>query len=156
MLLSKANDALLTSIDRRSFVSVIYSTLDIRTGAMVIARAGHCPMLYVSGDHKEFVRSNGLGLGLRSGSLFEETIEEKKIKMKKGDVCVFYTDGVTESRSSSGEEFGYERLLDVVASNTHRSADEIKEAVIQTVWQYTDAQGYHDDLTIFVVKWLGE
>jgi serine phosphatase RsbU (regulator of sigma subunit) len=155
MLLSKANDALLTSIDRRSFVSVIYSTLDIRTGAMVIARAGHCPMLYVSGDHKEFVRSNGLGLGLRSGPMFEETIEEKKIMMKKGDVCVFYTDGVTESRSSSGEEFGYERLLDVVASNTHRSAEEIKEAVIQTVWQYTDAQGYHDDLTIFVVKWLG-
>ena len=84
------------------------------------------------------------------------TAEEKKILMKEGDICVFYTDGVTESRSSSGEEFGYERLLEVVDKNKHRTAEEIKESIIQSVWRYTDAQGYHDDLTVFVVKWLGK
>ncbi|MHB1048847.1 MAG: SpoIIE family protein phosphatase [Bacteroidota bacterium] len=150
-----ANDALLSSIDRRSFISLIYATIDVKSGDLIMARAGHCPVLYVTDQRKEYLKPQGLGLGLKGGRVFAETIEEKKISMKKGDVCVFYTDGVTESRSSSGEEFGYDRLLDVVDRHRHRTAEEIKEAIIQTVWNYTDAKGYHDDLTIFVIKWLG-
>lgn len=150
----KANESLVTSIDKRSFISLIYSTVNITTGELIVARAGHCPMLYISSTKKEYIRPQGIGLGIKTGKIFEDNIEEKKIMMKSGDVCVFYTDGVTESRSSSGEEFGYERLLEVVDTNKHRTSEEIKEAIIQTVWNYTDAKGYHDDLTIFVVKWL--
>jgi len=153
--LVRANDSLMTSIDRKSFISLIYSTINAETGELIVARAGHCPMLYVTETKKEYIRPLGLGLGLKAGKVFEENVEEKKILMKNGDVCVFYTDGVTESRSSSGEEFGYERLLDVVDKNRHRSAEEIKESIIRSVWNYTDAKGYHDDLTVFVVKWLG-
>ncbi|MDD8018566.1 MAG: SpoIIE family protein phosphatase [Bacteroidota bacterium] len=153
--LIKANDALVTSIDKRSFISLIYSVINTRTGELVVSRAGHCPMLYISGSRKEFIKPLGLGLGLKAGKIFEETVEERNIKMKSGDVCVFYTDGVTESRSSSGEEFGYERLLDVVDAHRKGSAEDIKEAIIQNVWSYTDAKGYHDDLTVFVVKWIG-
>jgi phosphoserine phosphatase RsbU/P len=153
--LIKANESLITSIDKRSFISLIYSILDTETGEMTISRAGHCPILYVSGDRKEYLRPLGLGLGLKSGKIFGETLEEKKIKMEKGDVCVFYTDGVTESQSSSGEEFGYERLTAIVVKNKEESAETIKEAIIQEVWNYTDAEGYHDDLTVFVVKWIG-
>lgn len=148
-----ANEALVSSIDKRSFISLIYSTIDIVTGELIVARAGHCPLLLVTAESTEYIRPQGLGLGMKTGAIFSETIEEKKITMKSGDVCVFYTDGVTESRSTDGEEFGYERLLDVVVANKHLGAEEIKEAIIQTVWQYTDAQGYHDDLTIFVIKW---
>ncbi|NUN69098.1 MAG: SpoIIE family protein phosphatase [Bacteroidetes bacterium] len=148
-----ANEALVSSIDKRSFISLIYATIDTVSGELVVARAGHCPMLYVTETSTEYIRPQGLGLGMKTGGIFSGTIEEKKITMKSGDVCVFYTDGVTESRSTEGEEFGYERLLDVVVANRHRGAEEIKEAIIQTVWQYTDAQGYHDDLTIFVIKW---
>ncbi|MDE3057139.1 MAG: SpoIIE family protein phosphatase [Bacteroidota bacterium] len=153
--LVKANEALISSIDKRSFISLIYAILDTRTGELVLSRAGHCPMLYVSFDKKQYVKPTGMGLGLRAGKLFEETIEERHITMKKGDVCVFYTDGVTESRSSTGEEFGYERLLDLVAAHRNRSAEEIKEGIIQGVWNYTDEHGYDDDLTVFVLKWQG-
>lgn len=150
-----ANAALLSSIDRRSFISLIYSTLDTVTGEMVIARAGHCPFILVSGGKAEYHRPGGIGLGLKGGRVFAESVEEKKIVMKNGDVCVFYTDGVTESRSSAGEDFGYDRLLAVVEQNCARSAEQIREAIIHAVWDYTDAKGYHDDLTILVVKWTG-
>lgn len=150
----KANDALVSSIDKRSFISLIYSTINIRTGELIISRAGHCPILYISAQTSEYLRPLGLGLGIKSGPIFDDHVEEQKIMMKSGDLCVFYTDGVTESRGTDGDEFGYERLLDVVQANKHRTAEEIKESIIQTVWSYTDAQGYHDDLTIFVVKWL--
>jgi sigma-B regulation protein RsbU (phosphoserine phosphatase) len=150
----KANEALVTSLDKGSFISLIYSTLNIQTGELIIARAGHCPILYISKSKQEYIKPVGLGLGLKIGKIFEDNIEEKKIMMKSGDVCVFYTDGVTESRSPSGEEFGYERLMNVVSEHKEKTSEQIKEAIIQTVWKYTDAKGYHDDLTIFVVKWL--
>ncbi len=153
--LVKANEALISSIDKRSFISLIYAILDTRTGELILSRAGHCPMLYISSDKKEYVKPTGMGLGLRAGTLFEETIEERHIRMKKGDVCVFYTDGVTESRSSAGEEFGYERLLELVSRHRSRTSDEIKEEIIQGVWNYTDEHGYDDDLTVFVLKWQG-
>jgi sigma-B regulation protein RsbU (phosphoserine phosphatase) len=150
----KANESLVTSIDKGSFISLIYSTLNVQTGELIIARAGHCPILYLSDSTQEYLKPDGLGLGLKTGKIFEDNIKEKKIMMKSGDVCVFYTDGVTESRSPDGEEFGYERLMNVVRENRTKTSEEIKEAIIQTVWNYTDAKGYHDDLTIFVVKWL--
>lgn len=150
----KANESLVTSIDKGSFISLIYSTLNVQTGELIIARAGHCPILYLSDSKQEYLKPDGLGLGLKTGNIFEDNIKEEKIVMKSGDVCVFYTDGVTESRSPEGEEFGYERLMDVVYQNKNKTSEEIKEAIIQTVWNYTDAKGYHDDLTIFVLKWL--
>ncbi len=153
--LVKANESLVSSIDKRSFISLIYAVLDVTTGELVLSRAGHCPMLYATPSSVEYIKSSGMGLGLSGGAVFEESLEEKKLMMAQGDVCVFYTDGVTESRSASGEEFGYERLVKVVEKNRGRSAEEIKEEIIQRVWSYTDAQGYDDDLTVFVVKWNG-
>ncbi len=153
--LVKANESLISSIDKRSFISLIYAVLDVTTGELVLSRAGHCPMLYATPSSIEYIKPSGMGLGLSSGAVFEDSLEEKKLTMAQGDVCVFYTDGVTESRSASGEEFGYERLVKVVEKNRGRSAEEIKEEIIQRVWSYTDAQGYDDDLTVFVVKWNG-
>ncbi|HTY11032.1 MAG TPA: SpoIIE family protein phosphatase [Bacteroidota bacterium] len=155
MFLSKANQSLISSIDKRSFISLIYAILDVVTGELVISRAGHCPMLYATATSIEYITPTGMGLGLSVGSVFEDSLEERRIKLSPGDVCVFYTDGVTESRSAAGEEFGYERLKNVLQENRSRSAEEIKEEIIQRVWSYTDAQGYDDDLTVFVVKWNG-
>ncbi|HTR81066.1 MAG TPA: GAF domain-containing SpoIIE family protein phosphatase [Bacteroidota bacterium] len=153
--LVKANESLFSSIDKHSFISLIYAILDVATGELVLSRAGHCPMLYATPSSIEYIKPSGMGLGLSTGVKFENSLEEKRIMMQQGDVCVFYTDGVTESRSASGEEFGYERLVQVVEEHRHRSAEEIKEEIIQRVWSYTDAHGYDDDLTIFVVKWNG-
>ena len=153
--LIRANETLFSSIDKRSFISLIYSVLDTATGELTLARAGHCPMMYVSASGSEYVKPNGLGLGLNDGAIFNSTIEERKIQLHRDDVCVLYTDGVTESRSADGEEFGYERLMSVVEQCKHTTCDEIKETIIQNVWNYTDAHGYDDDLTIIVIKWRG-
>ena len=153
--LVKANEALITSIDKRSFISLMYATVDVVTGEMHVARAGHCPMLMLSNGCSEFVKPAGMGLGLAGNHIFAGTVEELCLHLKKDDICVFYTDGVTESRSASGEEFGYERLVRVVEENRARSSEDIKEEIIQRVWSYTDAQGYDDDLTVMVLKWKG-
>jgi phosphoserine phosphatase RsbU/P len=150
-----ANTALAGSMDKRSFISLLYAQLDVQSGTLTVARAGHCPMIYVAANETHFIQPSGIGLGLTGGEVFASTIEEKTVSMHPGDVIVLYTDGVTESRDVNGEEFGAERLRLLVESRRGSSVEEITEDILQNVWNFTDAQGYDDDLTVFVVKWNG-
>lgn len=154
-LLVRANHALMGSLERNAFVSLIYVMIDTEKGTMVLARAGHCPVLYISNEGCELVRPTGLGLGLTNGTLFEESTEERKICLKPNDVCVFYTDGITESRAVTGEEYGYERLIKTANAVKHLDAERIKESILQDVRAFIGSSTYGDDVTLVVLKWLG-
>ena len=150
----KANQALSGSIDKRSFVSLIYAVVNIETGRLTVSRAGHCPMVLVSGDEVRYIRPNGMGMGLAEGAMFSDAIEEQVLQLREGDVCIFYTDGVTESRSGE-EEFGYDRLLDSARRTRHRSAAGIKDEILDNIRKFTDQRPNDDDLTLVVLKWRG-
>ena len=150
----KANEALSGSIDKHSFVSLIYAVIDVATGSLTLARAGHCPLLHLSGENAAYLRPGGMGLGLSNGTAFENSMEESTIHLKAGDVCVFYTDGVTEARTGD-DEFGYERLQQTVLASKHKSASALKVDILQTVKAHADKEENDDDLTVVVVKWHG-
>jgi len=149
----KANEALAGSIDKHSFVSLIYAILDVHTGELIIARAGHCPMLHIGAD-VAYVRPNGLGMGLSRGPTFDDAIAEEVISLKAGDVCILYTDGITEARRGD-DEFGYERLMTVARAARGRTATEIKDEILRTVSTFTEQRANDDDLTLVVLKWHG-
>ena len=151
----RANEALSSSIDKQSFVSLIYAVIDTSSGVLTLSRAGHCPMLLLSGESGSFVRPGGMGMGLSGGETFADAMEETSIVLKEGDVCILYTDGVTEARIGE-DEFGYERLKQAAQRAHRKSASAIKEEILETVRTYTDHQASHDDLTLVVVKWLGK
>jgi len=150
----KANEALAGSIDKHSFISLVYAVVDLTTGMVRLARAGHCPMLLVSGDHVGYIRPTGIGLGLSDEPLFTESMEEQSVQLRPGDVCVLYTDGITEARRGD-EEFGYDRLLRVAVQAREKSASEIKHEILNTVTNFLDQQANEDDLTLVVLKWRG-
>jgi serine phosphatase RsbU (regulator of sigma subunit) len=153
-LLVRANEVLAGSIDRRSFVSLIYAVLDTRNGLLTVCRAGHCPMLLAREGGIHYIRPSGMGLGLSRGSAFEETVREEMIQLQPGDLCLFYTDGLTEARNGE-DEFGYERLMRCAANIVPYSAREAKDAVLEHVREFTAGQSLHDDLTLVVLKWCG-
>ena len=150
----RANEALAGSIDKHSFVSLIYAILDPISGRLTVARAGHCPMLHVSGENVAYVRPNGLGMGLSRGPTFDDAIQEEVIPLGEGDVCVLYTDGVTEARCGD-DEFGYERLMAAARSARGKNAAGIKEEILATVSRFTEHRANDDDLTLVVLKWNG-
>ncbi len=150
----QANSVLAGSIDKHSFVSLIYAILDLETGLLTLARAGHCPMLYASASDTDYVRPDGMGLGLGEGELFAGAIEEYTLQLRPGDVCLFYTDGVTEAHRN-GEEFGYERLLGIARRSRGRTAADIKRDVLHSVDTFIDHGAPHDDLTLVVLRWIG-
>jgi serine phosphatase RsbU (regulator of sigma subunit)/uncharacterized membrane protein YwzB len=162
----KANEALSSSIDKHSFVSLIYAVVDVAGGRLTLARAGHCPLLHISGEHASYLRPNGMGLGLTNGSAFDHNMEEETIQLRPGDICVLYTDGVTEARpprtafASDGrlnedDEFGYERLRDTIMAQREKSASQLKDEILRTVKAHAAKPEKDDDLTVVVLKWIG-
>jgi serine phosphatase RsbU (regulator of sigma subunit) len=154
-LLVRANQTLMNSLERNAFVSLIYVMVDTKHASMVLARAGHCPVVYISSEGYELVRPTGLGLGLTDGSLFEESTEERKIRLKLGDICIFYTDGITESRDKKGDEYGYDRLVKTAVAAKNLDACRIKDAILNDVRTFTGDTVYGDDMTLVILKWLG-
>jgi phosphoserine phosphatase RsbU/P len=150
----QANTVLAGSIDKHSFVSLIYAILDVGTGLLTIARAGHCPMLYIGTSGSDYIRPDGMGLGLSEGALFADAIEDHAIQLHPGDVCLFYTDGITEAHLN-GDEFGYERLLNVAREARGRAASDVKNDVLHSVDTFIDHGAPHDDLTLVVLRWVG-
>ncbi len=150
----KANEVLSSSIDKHSFISLIYAVVDIVDGTLTLSRAGHCPMLFISEGRAQYIRPSGMGLGLSKESTFSDSMEQQTLNLREGDVCVLYTDGVTEARRGD-DEFGYERLMDVVLHASDDTAEGIKTRILDTVKSHVDHQANDDDLTVVVLKWLG-
>lgn len=155
-LLVRANRTLRESLEKNAFISVIYGVLDVQNATLTLARAGHCPALYISNNEFELIRPTGLGLGLTGGELFEQSIEERTIQLQPGDVCIFYTDGITEARNSNQEEYGYDRLIATAKELKNCSANDLKDHIFQSVKTFIGNETYTDDITLIVVKWLGK
>lgn len=154
--LSHANTAISHSLDRNVFVSAIYGILDTDDETFTVARAGHCPMAGIRlSSSASYVRSPGLGLGLDRGDLFRRSLAEETIRLEPGDVFVLYTDGVVESRSVAGEEYGYERLLEVLTAHRHEDADELHASILRHLRHFLGGTPYDDDMTLLVIKWHG-
>lgn len=150
-----ANDALRESLDRKSFISLVYAHIDLVKGSISLSRAGHCPVVYVSGDHVQFVRPSGIGLGLVDREKFSSSIEEISFLLKPGDVCLLYTDGLTETRDHHQEEFGFERLAETAQRYRSRSAEDIKTEITKEIRTFTGNSTAGDDQTLVVLKWKG-
>jgi phosphoserine phosphatase RsbU/P len=150
--LIKANNALFGSIEKSAFISLIYAILDSENASMCLSRAGHCPMIHFQNGKVNVHKPTGIGLGLTGASLFNEVIEEESIAINQGDICVFYTDGVTEARNREGEEFGTERLIKMIVENSHLSPQDLRKAILQEITSYTGLDSFDDDLTILILK----
>jgi len=117
----------------------------------------------LSGQHEEIilVRANGsletintINLGFPIG--LEENIENFLDKMilhlNTDDVVVLYTDGITEAENSNKEMYGLQRLCDQIVSNRHKSAVEIRNAIVEDVIKFIDNNHIYDDITLLVLK----
>ena len=151
-LLIAVNEVLFGSMDRKSFITLLYVDFDISKNELRFARAGHCPLLHICGDESRFVRPDGIGLGLDNGVLFRNSMEEHVIKVQDDDIFIMYSDGLLEARNPQGEEFGEERLCRAVHSVRKLDAQTIKDKIIQDVNHFSNGAKAHDDLTCVVLK----
>jgi phosphoserine phosphatase RsbU/P len=153
--LLRLNTALWRSMERRSFISLLYCIVDQNDGSARFARAGHCPLLFLRGTECLFLQPGGMALGLEGSERFAEALEESELRLQPGDVLMMFTDGVTEAHDAEGTEFEYERLADVLKAHGDRDAQCILDAVFDAVRKHRGAAHAEDDMTGVVLRWHG-
>jgi sigma-B regulation protein RsbU (phosphoserine phosphatase) len=152
-VLARANAALISDQQSKMFATVFMGYMDLDFGILEYASAGHHPpLLYRAAIGScEYLIASGVAMGL-----FEEAqFAAEKVALRKGDVLVLYTDGVTELIDADEEEFGEERLEELVLQNISLPAQELTELIIDTACDYAGDEGAVDDETIVVLKCLG-
>jgi sigma-B regulation protein RsbU (phosphoserine phosphatase) len=131
---------------------------------LTLAILNYCEgQVSISGQHEEtlLVRADGtieridtmdLGLPIGLDGDIADFIDHITVELQAGDGVVLYTDGIPEAYNLSKEQYGLERLCEVVSQNWQSSAQEIKEAIIKDVYQFIGKQKVFDDITLLVLK----
>jgi serine phosphatase RsbU (regulator of sigma subunit) len=153
-MLVEMNDVISERIERNYFITAVVGIVDFRAERLVLARAGHNHPLHYRSQSRttEWLRPDGVGLGMKKGASFGGLLEEIQIDLVPGDVLLFYTDGISECMDPDGEPFGYERLEAVLKATAERSAEEIKEQLLRSLDAFRKSQPLADDATIVVAK----
>ena len=98
-------------------------------------------------------KSRGLDVGGTVVGLFSPmTYEQAEVQIQPGDLLVAFTDGITEPENIYGEEFGEERLLQVVRRAQSVSAQTLMEEIYRSVSDWTGSPELQDDMTMLVAR----
>lgn len=152
--LAATNDALCDTNPLDLFVTLFYAVLDLRTGALAWANAGHNPPLVLRAA-RGIERLPSLGsppLGVFKGLAFAE----RRTVLQPGDTLVMFTDGVTEAMDGMGELFGDDRLLHCLERADDAEPRLVIARVTTAVRDFAGAAPLADDLTCLVLRFLRE
>lgn len=146
-VLSAANRRILRDTHAGQFVTVFYGVLDAQSGLLRYANAGHPPPFRLRDGQLSPLARTGIPLGI----LEDADWEEHTICFQPGDLCLLYTDGVTEAVDRRGEFFDGQRLMAVLGNSAGRSAHEVKGAVLNEVARFAGDVAQADDITLLVL-----
>lgn len=135
--------------DDERYVTLLLAEIDTDRRLIRYVNCGHNPALLFQASTGKVTRLNSscLPIGLSS----QEDCELASAELMPGDMVVFYTDGVTEAENSLGEEFGIERLSELVRRDSSLSAEEVMNGVYNATADFC-SDDFSDDVTLLVVK----
>jgi phosphoserine phosphatase RsbU/P len=145
-LMTRLNRLICENIVPNRFISCVYASLDTRTQKLTYSNAGHyAPMLVRDGRCLRLSES-----GAVFGVFPTEQYQQAEIQLQTGDVLALFTDGVTEVQNAEGEEFGEERLQQLLMDQSLTAA-ELRNKVMSAVKEFGSGT-FDDDVTLLVLK----
>jgi len=147
--LKLSNNLLFQCTEENKFATFFYSVLDTRNHEICFCNAGHNPPLIFSESKKPVpLKTGGVVLGFMENFSYEKDF----ISFNPGELLLLYSDGITEAMNAEGEEFGEDRLKDVIMNNRNDSAEELVDKIIRTAKYHEGDQPQMDDMTALIVK----
>ncbi|MFC1724064.1 GAF domain-containing SpoIIE family protein phosphatase [candidate division KSB1 bacterium] len=147
----RSNTLLYRSTESNKFATLFYGILNLKDNKFLYTNAGHDPAIYLRGKSKtKLLKASGPVLG------FLDNIEysDETVAFNSGDICVLYSDGITEAMDSSENEFSLNRLEEVVKKNRTLSSCEIIDKILASVSEHSKNVPQSDDITVVVIKKL--
>ena len=137
--------------DSGQFITMFYLSIDLTQKSLQWVRAGHDPGIFYDPDSDTFEELHGLGIAL--GVIEDWDFEEyTRTALKKGQIIFLSTDGLWEARNNKGEMFGKEPIYEIIRKNASASANEILNALFESLNSFLQGTKIEDDITIVVVK----
>jgi anti-anti-sigma factor len=155
-VMAKMNEFVTNDMKKGMFVTMFYVILDSQNRIISYASAGHNPMILYRYETNEtfFLNPRGfpVGISLPDEKLFRKSINVEKIKLKKDDMLLIYTDGVTEAMNTRREQYGENRLLGMIKQYGHLHPKAFIDKLDGDIKKFTGGHPQNDDITIVAVK----
>jgi phosphoserine phosphatase RsbU/P len=148
---SKINRLVNKTFTTEHFLSMVYAELTTNEkGLIFYVNAGHSNpiLLRDKTDEVELLPATGQILG----PFPNEKYKTDFTIMRKGDVLLLYTDGITEAANENSEMFGEQRLIQVLKANRQRTPKEICQIILEEVQLHNKMVEYSDDKTVVIIK----
>ena len=144
---TRLNDLLYANIPLHKFITAFYAVVNIPSRTLAFSNAGHNPPL--------LIRANGECIRLEAGGTVlgafpNAPFAQEEIELHPGDRLLLFTDGLTEATDLSGEQFGEQRLIDLLRDHLHNNAEDLKEIVFSTAVQFC-GNDFRDDAALMVI-----
>ena len=132
------------------FVTVFYAIYNTKTGHVTYCNAGHNPphLLRANGTTEELPKPKNTIVGAFDGIEYQDDT----LQLEHGDTLVMFTDGVTEAMNPKFEEFGNERLDNILGGLSASSCQQIVETVKAGIKDFVEGAEQSDDITRLVLK----
>ena len=123
---------------------------DDRTSRLSYTNAGHLAPILIRQGRVLRLESNGTVVGMFP----EYPFEQCDVDLQPGDLLAAFTDGITESENANEEQFGEERLIELLSRNTGRPLNEILQTVMDAVGRWAHDPSTRDDITMLLARKL--
>ena len=153
-VLKDVNNLICEKNHAKMFVTVWIGILDLATGDVIAANAGHeCPIIKKpEGTFEIYKDRHGFVLGGKRNM----TYKEYTFNMSPGTKLFVFTDGVTEARNANRKFYGIDNLLKALDNAKDESTDEILTEVKDDLDSFVDNAEQFDDVTMMCIEYLGE
>lgn len=148
-MLANVNELVYQSSSSEKFATLFFADFDPQTRVLKFANAGHNYPIHLSDSGKpDTLEEGGLLLGAFSGAKYDQS----EVKLARNDVVLFYTDGLNEAENPEEEQYGEERIIELLADCRDLSPDEIRNRIVENVKNFSGDAHLQDDMTLIVLK----
>jgi serine phosphatase RsbU (regulator of sigma subunit) len=149
MLAQTANDLLYATTPANRYATALLAIYNPFTGACRWINCGHTDGIIVRADGSvEMLPCTGIALGLFPA----RTYEEQFFELRDGDLLAIYSDGVTDAQNEAEDDFGTERLVEVLTKHAALPASEVVAQTFDAIDLFAGAAPQFDDITMLVMK----
>jgi phosphoserine phosphatase RsbU/P len=149
LALKRVNQHLIKMNQSNLFVTVLVALLNLETGLIRYARAGHeLPVILSTNEQAELAP---WGQGQLLGLLDDPQLDEQVLTIAPGGLILFYTDGIPDGRNEKGESFGYPRLLAEVQQMTDMPAQQVCDNLLDRLVEFQGLTAQDDDVTLVAI-----
>lgn len=143
------NDLVSENTTDGRFITFFWLLLDDQKKEMTYVNAGHNPPLLIRDKKITYLDKGGMLLGVMKTFM---PYESETVQLQKDDILVMFTDGVTEAKNRSDEEYSDKKLENLLSQKTFSSSEEIMDEVKKSIDEFVAGEPQSDDITLIVLR----